>query len=163
MTRATTRAVLGLAVALVVAGCSSGKPDFAGIGPYHVKKLTLAKATGRCEPTDLPDGRKGTWCFGQPALSIGGQRAEVDLYFGGTTPDAKVIEIQLQFRGCRDSELSTWLRTNFGTPADERTARAAWQNANVFVLAELPSAPGRCIVRFLPRSEQAEFERLKQL
>ncbi len=147
------------AAAVAGSGCS-GKPEFAGIGPYHVKKLTLAKATGRCEPTDLPDGRKGTWCFGQPALALAGQNADVDLYFGGTTPDAKVIEIQLQIRGCKEAALTQWLRTSFGVPVEERGVRARWQNASVYVIGELPSGPGRCAVRLLPKSETAEVERI---
>ena len=155
------RVLLASALATTVAACSSGKPDYAGIGPYHVKKLTLAQATGRCEPTDLPDGRKGTWCFGQPTIQVAGQPAEVDLYFGGTEPSAKVIEIQLQFRGCKEAPLTAWLKTTFGAPYDERSAtKMAWQNPSVFVLGEVPSQPGRCIVRLMPKSEAKEVERL---
>lgn len=148
---------------LSAGGCRSEKPEFSGIGPYHVKKLTLAQATGRCEPTDLPDGRKGTWCFGQPALSLAGQKAEVDLYFGAITPDAPVIEIQLQFRGCKEGALIEWLRHSFGVPVEERGTRMFWENPHVYVIGELPSAPARCAIRIFPKHEKTEVERIKGL
>lgn len=154
-----TMVVAGLAT--LMPGCRADPPEFAGIGPYHVKKLTLAAAPGRCEPTDLPDGRKGTWCFGQPAIALAGQSADVDLYFAGSEPQAPVIEIQLQIRGCKERELMDWLRRNFGAPTEERGARAFWQNSSVYVIGELPSAPARCAVRVFPKSERAEVERIK--
>lgn len=134
------------------------KADLAGIGPYHVKKLTLAKASGRCDPTDLPDGRKGMWCYGQPKLGIAGMNADVDLYFGSTEPTAPVIEIQFQIAGCKDERLLTWLRTNFGAPVEERGTRAVWEKPALYLIAELGP---RCLVRVLPASEKAEYERLR--
>lgn len=153
-------AVTGLA-ALGGARCEREKQP-AGIGPYHVKRLTLAKAPGRCDPTELPDGRQGAWCYGQPRLGVAGMNADVDLYFGTNEPDARVIEIQLQIRGCDEEKLASWIKSNFGAPHEERPGRAYWQNAHVYVIGELPSTPGRCMVRVLPRSEHAEYERLRQ-
>lgn len=155
-----SRTALAVAVAATLAGCQD-KPQFAGVGPWHVKRTKLRDATGRCEPTELADGRKGTWCFGQPGIRLGGQDASVDLYFLGTEPSAPVIEIQLQFRGCREEQLAGWLHTTFGAPFEQRGARELFRNPGAFVVADLPSAAGRCLVRLLPRSETAELERLR--
>ena len=157
--------VLGLGVALAGAACKP-QPEFAGVGPWHLKKTQLRHATGRCEPTDLPDGRKGTWCFGQPALRVGGQDASIDLYFGGTDPEAMVIEIQLQFRGCRDELLERWVTKNFGEPyarVELGSSGHRWflRNRGAFIIADLPSTPARCAIRMLPRSEEGEVERLR--
>ncbi len=156
--------ILGAAVVLAAcstAACSTDRPQYAGIGPYHVHRTKLANATGRCEPTDLPDGRKGSWCSLQPQLALAGRPADVDLYFLGTEPTAPLIEIQLQVRGCHDDKLSMYLRKSFGDPIEDHGTWLAWQNANVLVIGQLPSEPGRCLVRVLPRSEQAEFDRLR--
>ena len=150
---------LGLGLTLGGAGCSR-KTEYAGLGPWHVKRTVLRDATGRCEPTDLPDGRKGTWCYGQPGLRLGGQDASVDLYFGGTTPDAKLVELQLQFRGCKDDQLGSWVRQTFGAPYEEHGRRALFKNTGAFVVADLPESPGRCTLHMLPRSEAAEVARL---
>ncbi len=141
-------------------GCGE-KTEFAGVGSWHVKKTRLRHASGRCQPEDLPDGRKGTWCFGQPGIRVGGQDASVDLYFGGTEPDAKVIEIQLQFRGCHEEPLESWIRTHFGEPYERVGRRWFLRNAGAFVVADLPESPGRCTLRLLPRSETGEIARLR--
>ncbi len=154
-------ALAAAALAVIVVGGCSDKPQFAGVGPWHVKRTKLRDASGRCEPTDLPDGRQGTWCFGQPGLRLGGQDASVDLYFGGTAPDAPVIEIQLQFRGCHEEPLETWLKTHFGAPFEQRGTRWFFRNPGAFVVADVPESSGRCTVRLLPRGEAAELERLK--
>ncbi len=146
---------------VAVAACDGGRSGYSGIGAYRVGKTTLKDAPGRCEPTDLPDGRKGTWCFMQPPVGVAGRPADVDLYFLGTEPSAPVIEIQLQVRGCDEEAVKSWLRTNFGAPFEDTPRWAAWRNKHVYVIGELPSEPGRCLVRLLPRSEQAEFDRLK--
>lgn len=141
---------------LLVAGCSR-KAELGGIGPYNVNKLTLAKATGRCDPTDLPDGRKGMWCYAQPKLGIAGMNADVDLYFAGTEPTTPVIEIQFQLAGCKDAQLLSWLKRNFGAPAEDRGSKAFWDKPALYLIAELGP---RCLVRVLPKREQAEYERL---
>ena len=147
--------------AVALAGCKVGDSGYSGIGPYRVGHTKLKHARGRCEPTDLPDGRKGTWCYLNPTLGIAGRPADVDLYFLGTEPDAPVIEIQLQVRGCDEGGTKAWLQTSFGAPFVDSPTWSAWRNKHVYVIGELPSDPGRCLVRLLPRSEEAEFERLK--
>lgn len=148
--------------AVVLAGCGEPKAEYAGIGPYSVRKTRLSDAPGRCEPTDLPDGRKATWCYANPPLGVGGKPADVDLYFLGTEPDAPLIEQQLQVRGCQVGPLASYLRKSFGDPIEDHHGTwLAWKNRNVIVIGELPSDPGRCLVRVLPTSEQAEFDRLR--
>lgn len=147
-------------LALALGGCHD-KPVYAGVGPWRVNRTKLADASGRCEPTDLADGRKGTWCYGQPGIRLGGQDAAVDLYFLGTEPTAPVIEIQLLFRGCREEQLASWLHTTFGAPYEQRGTRELFRNAAAYLVAELPATAGRCLVRILPRSETAELERLR--
>lgn len=155
-------ASVALALPLVAGACAEPKAEYSGIGPYSVRKTRLKDAPGRCEPTDLSDGRKATWCYANPPLSVGGKPADVDLYFLGTAPDAPLIELQLQVRGCKEAALGSWLRTSFGDPVEDH--HGTWllfSNRNVFVIGELPSDPGRCLVRVLPKSETAELERLR--
>lgn len=149
------------ATLVTVVACKAEKPQYAGIGPYDVKRTKLKDASGRCDPTDLPDGRKGSWCSLQPQLSVGGRPADVDLYFLGVEPSAPLIEIQLEVRGCHDDALGLWLRKSFGDPLEDHGTWVAWQNGNIDVIAVMPSDPGRCRVRVFPRSESAEVARVK--
>jgi hypothetical protein len=149
-------------VALIVAAVACHKDaEFSGIGAWSVTKTKLADATGRCEPTELPDGRKGTWCFGQAPLKLAGKLAEVDLYFLGDQKTAPLIEIQLKVRGCDEEALASWLRSSFGKATELAGAHGYWQNGFVWVAALMPSEPGRCLVRVLPLGEGGEIERIK--
>jgi len=153
-------AALSLA-ALLGTACAPDKAEYSGIGPYSVKRTKLHNATGRCEPTELPDGRKGSWCSLQPRLTVGGRPADVDLYFLGVEPGAPLIEIQLEVRGCHDDALSLYLRKSFGDPVEDHGTWLAWKNANVFVIGLIPSDPGACRVRVFPLSEQPEIDRVR--
>ena len=75
-------------LAVALAACSSGPPDFSGIGKYQFKKTTLGDVKeGICQPTDIESGtRKATWCFQVQAYKVAGRNAEIDLYFDGTAP-----------------------------------------------------------------------------
>ena len=154
-----TRAILVAAVAL--AACKSPEPGYDGIGVWGVTRTTLKDATGRCEPTDLPGGRKGTWCFAQKAIKIAGATAEVDLYFDGTEPGAKLVEEQLKIRGCREEGLLTKLRELFGASFATKGPAVFWQNRYAFVAAIAPSEPGQCLVRVLPLSEKDEIAKIQ--
>ena len=151
-----------VAVLVALAACGGSEPEFAGVGKYRFTHTTLADAKGgRCDPTDLPDGRKGTWCSLLPAYKIGKRAAEVDLYFLGTEPTAKLIEISLNVRGCDENDTDRWMRTNWGPPLEQQGTRAFWKNSYLWAMAEMPSEAGRCRIRFLPLSENAEIDRLK--
>jgi hypothetical protein len=148
---------------VAIAACSGREPEAAGVGQWRFGKTTRADATGVCQPTDLQDGRKATWCFGQPAYKIGGHVADVDLYFVGTEPTGKLIEIQLKVRGCDEGALDQWMRHAFGVPIENRSSRAYWQNSFLWAAAFMPSEPGRCLVHLLPLSENGEIARIKAL
>lgn len=157
--------VMVAAVAALAAGSACDKKgDPAGLGQWTFTKSTLAhgKKAGVCQPTELSDGRKATWCFGVQPIKAGGKVAEVDLYFGGATDDAKLIELQLKVRGCVEEDLDRWMRERFGPPFETRSTRAYWKNAFLWAAALMPSEPGRCVVHFLPISEGSEIERIKQ-
>lgn len=145
------------------AACHAREPEFDGIGSWRFPHTTLKDiTTGLCQPTELGDGRKATWCFAQPPIRIGQRTAEVDLYFLGGEPTARLIEIQLKVRGCREDELEQWMREAFGPPIDSRPTRGYWKNAFLWAAALMPSEPGRCLVHLLPLSENAEIDRIKQ-
>jgi hypothetical protein len=161
--RLARAAALGALACVAILGCSRREPEFAGVGPWLFTRTTLRDVTGGiCQPTDLNDGRKGTWCFAQKPFRIGSRSAEVDLYFLGTDKAATLIEIQLKVRGCHEDELEQWMRSAFGPPIENKPTRAYWKNAFLWAAALMPSEPGRCIVHFLPLSENAEIDRIKQ-
>ena len=146
-----------LALAGLVA-CSAAPAEPAGVGSWDVTRTHKKDATGRCEPTDLPDGRKGTWCYLQPPLKLGDQSAQVDLYFGGTGDDAPLVEEQLKIAACDLDKLDTWGRTSFGAPMGHGDAGTFWKNR--YALVALVPVGSQCLVRVLPLSEQAEFDRI---
>jgi hypothetical protein len=156
--------MLLLGLLLLASACEGKRGDPAGLGRWTFTRTTLAqgKKEGVCQPADLADGRKATWCFGVQPIKAGGKAAEVDLYFGGSDDTAKLIEIQLKVRGCVEDDLDRWMRERFGPPFETKATRAYWKNAFLWAAALLPSEPGRCVVHFLPISEGSEIERIKQ-
>jgi len=155
-------AIAASMIALGAAGCDR-KPEFAGVGQWRFTKTVRADArAGVCQPTELTDGRKATWCFALPPYKIAKRVAEVDLYFNGTDDKAPLIEIQLKVRGCVEEELETWMRQNFGPPIESKPTRGYWKNSFLWAAAFMPSEPGRCVVHFLPLDEAAEIARIKE-
>ena len=160
----TVPAVVRTLTLAACVACGNRAPEFAGIGQWRFTHTTLHDVTGGiCQPADLNDGRKGTWCFAQMPFRIGKRNAEVDLYFLGTEPTAKLIEVQLKIRGCHEDELDQWMRSSFGPPVDSKATRGYWKNSFLWAAALMPSEPGRCLVHLLPVSENAEINRIKQL
>jgi len=156
-----------VAVALASPGCTGRAPEHDGIGNWRFAHTQLQNIhEGLCQPTDLSDGRKATWCFALPPIRLDRatrSSADVDLYFLGTEPSAPLIEIQLKVRGCHEDELEQWMRTAFGPPIESKPTRAYWKNSFLWAAALMPSEPGRCLVHVLPLSENAEIDRIKQL
>lgn len=158
------RALLVVALACAAgAACSGREPEVSGIGRWRFTHTTLADVNeGVCQPTELSDGRKGTWCFALTPVKIARSSADVDLYFLGTEKTAKLIEIQLKVRGCHEDELDQWMRSALGPPIETRSTRGYWKNSFLWAAALLPSEPGRCLVHLLPLSENGEIDRIKQ-
>ncbi len=153
--------VLGLALGLV--GCSGREAEVSSIGRFHFgdNRTTLADAReGHCEPTDV-NGRKVTWCYELTPYKVAHRTAEVDAYFLGTEPTAPLIELQFKVRGCVENDVETWMRSLLGNPVETLATRTDWQNSFLFAAAYLPLEPGRCLIRFLPTSEQADIARIK--
>jgi hypothetical protein len=156
--------IVALIAVMGMMACGSREPEFSGIGAFRFGHTTLADVNdGICQPTDLNDGRKGTWCFAQTPIRIGQSNADIDLYFLGTQKTAPLIEIQLKIRGCHEDALDQWMRTAFGPPIENKATRGYWKNAFLWAAAMMPSEPGRCLVHFLPLSENAEIDRIKLL
>jgi hypothetical protein len=152
-----------LVLGLLAAACEGKQAEPTGVGRWRFGHTTVKDAReGVCQPTELNDGRKGTWCFTLPPIKIGKRVAEVDLYFLGTDATSPLIEIQLKVRGCVEDEVEQWMRQGFGPPIETKSTRAYWKNSFLWAAALLPSEPGRCLVHFLPLSENAEIERIKQ-
>lgn len=166
------RAALVLAVLATPAlagGCKKQRADYSGLGPWRFTTTTLKQALDArtavgpiCQPTTLTDGRKATWCFSLPPIKVGTNTGEMDLYFDGTAPEAKLIEIQVKVRGCREEQVDQWMRANFGTPFEIKSTRSYWKNKYLWAAALLPESTAVCRVHFLPLSENAEIERIKQ-
>jgi hypothetical protein len=155
-------ALAGASLALLGA-CKPRQAEPAGLGPYVFGHTTFGQIhDGRCEPTTLRDGRNAMWCFALPPIKVEQRTAEVDAYFNGTGKDAPLIEIQLTVRGCVEDQLDAWMRVHFGAPIETRSTREYWKNSFLWAAALLPSEPGRCLVHFLPLSENAEIARIKQ-
>jgi hypothetical protein len=151
-----------LVIAALVA-CSGREPEPSGLGPYIFGKTTLGSIhDGNCQPTDLRDGRKATWCMALPPIKVGEHAADVYAYFDGTAPSSPLIELQLSVRGCVEDEADRWMRTRFGIPVETKSTREYWKNAFMWIAAKLPSEPGRCLIHFLPLAENAEIDRIKQ-
>jgi len=161
-----TRAALPilLAGAMLSAACEGKPPEPSGVGKWRFTHTTLKDVTdGICQPTDLNDGRKGTWCFAQVPFKIAKSTAEVDLYFLGSDKSAPLLELQLKVRGCHEDEVEQWMRSAFGPPIESKASRVYWKNSFLWAAAMLPSEPGRCVIHFLPLAENAEIDRIKQL
>ncbi|HUS33013.1 MAG TPA: hypothetical protein VMZ53_31135 [Kofleriaceae bacterium] len=184
MRRAAVATMLVVALAAfagaMFVGCKPRKTEPNGVANYRFGKTTRANIfEGICQPTELTDGRKATWCFALPPLKVAKRVAEVDAYFLGQETEANsklpekdrrpalekmpLIEVQFKVRGCVESEAENFLRERFGPPdvKQSKGALTVWQNSFMWVGAFLPSEPGRCLIHFLPMSEAAEIARIK--
>lgn len=151
------------ALLLVVSACDKRRPEPGGFGPWSFSKSKRKNVkTGRCDPHNAEDGRAMTWCYGGTAYQLGARPAELDLYFLGTGDDAPLVEIQMKIRGCHDQELDSFMKREYGNPIATSGPVTYFQSSFLWAASIIPSAPGRCLVHFLPLSEEAEIARLKQ-
>ena len=173
-----------IAAGATLTACEGRKAEPSGLGTYKFGSTTRANVhSGNCQPTELNDGRKAVWCFALTPVKVGKRNADVDAYFLGSDPPAlpdsatkeqvaefraaqeklPLIEVQLKVRGCDEYETENWISQRFGKPdVDSKPTRKYWHNSFLWIGAMLPSEPGRCLIHFLPLSENAEIERLKQ-
>ena len=158
------RCLLPVACSLFLSlSCKAPEPQVSGVGPYLFGHTTRGSIhDGNCQPTNLRDGRNATWCMALPPIKVGDTAAEVDAYFAGTEKTAPLIELQLKVRGCREDDADRWLRARFGPPIEAKSTREYWKNDFMWIAAKLPSEPGRCLIHFLPLSENQEIARIKQ-
>jgi len=179
-------AIATLAAATLAACKDTQREQVNGLGMYRFGRTTRAdlrsNGAAQCQPTELSDGRKATWCFALTPIKVGKRSAEVDAYFLGAEPPllpegatedqinarraelAKLplIELQLKIRGCDEQETEQWLRQRYGgADADSKGTHLYWHNDFQSIVAELPSDPGRCVIHLLPASETGEVTRLK--
>lgn len=150
----------GVAVLAMLAACKDAGQGVAHFGEWTIGKTTLQDATGRCEPTTFANGRAGVYCFGQRPATIAEQRATVDLYFATNTPDAPLIELQLTIAACKPEPVQGWLRSTLGKPRSFVGSRMTWESRAMLGLADVPTATGKCQLRFFPPSERGEFDQL---
>lgn len=141
---------------LLLAACKKEK-QMSGVENWNVNRTRLKDATGRC----TPDG-DGMYCFGQKPMGIRGMVTDIDLYFGGQDPEAKLVEIQMKVGSCDDEQLYGWMQTNFGRPVEDKGSRKLWKSKFVYAIGEMPvpDEPGRCLVHIIPVGEKARYERL---
>ena len=144
-----------LILALLVLGACKREKQMSGVENWNVNRTKLKDATGRC----TPDGA-GMYCFGQKPMGIRGMVVDLDLYFAGQDPEAKLSEIQMKVGGCDDEQLFGWMQTNFGHPVEDHGSRKLWKSDFVWAvgLMPVPDEPGRCLIRIIPRREQARYE-----
>ncbi|MCA9676681.1 MAG: hypothetical protein H6708_17160 [Kofleriaceae bacterium] len=155
------RGVVIALAALAVAGATGCKREkqLAGVDRWNVKHTRLKDATGRCTPTDFPDGRSGMWCFGQQPIGIKGMAVDIDLYFAGTAPETPIAELQLKVRACNEDKILEWMRQNWGAPYQDNGKVFLWRNDNMRIAGFIPDEPASCLLRMYPPAEQAAFER----
>lgn len=158
-----SRLAVVAALLLLGSACDKRRAEPGGFGPWSFSKSKRKSVkTGRCDPHTAEDGRAMTWCYGGSAYQIGARPAELDLYFLGTADDSPLVEIQLKIRGCHEQELDQFMKREYGKPIETSGPVTYFQNSFLWAASIIPSAPGRCLVHFLPLSEQPEIARLKQ-
>jgi hypothetical protein len=186
-----SRTALAIALLATLAACKAKKAEPNGLGPYRFGHTTLASLNNnpsltslmtKCQPTELSDGRKATWCFALNPIMVGERSADVDAYFLGSEPPLlpegateeqkkarldelkkmPLIELQLKIRGCVEQQVEQWMRQRYGGALPEtKGPKVFWANSFMWAMAVLPSEPGRCMIHMLPASETAEIARLK--
>lgn len=147
-----------LVIAVVLIGCKKDS-QIGGVQKWNVDDTTLKDANGRCIPDD---NGTGMYCFDNQPMGIKGMHVDIDLYFAGKDPTAKLSEIQLKAGACDDQALFAWMQSSFGAPTEDKGARKMWKNDHLWAVADLPLADDHmlCIVRLIPLREQARFAKV---
>lgn len=131
------------AVAVASAACKRDR-EIDGVAGWSLERTTLADAQGICSPYG-----ELTWCYRNPGLSLGEQRASVDLYFRGDDDDAPLVEILLAINACRPAEVEGVLSSQLGDPAMRRDSVLRWDGAYAITFAQLESKGGSCEINIV--------------
>jgi hypothetical protein len=154
---------LGLGLFLValvsLAGCRREAP-INGIGGFEIGKTQLGQLSGRCMPASE---EPLMLCPSVASVGLGDQTANIDLYFGGKTTDATLIEILLDVSSCRPEGLEAYLTSRMGPPVRRTEKRAFWTNEYVHISAGLPVEPMRCEVNFVSVKDAKRIESLEKI
>lgn len=140
------------------AGCDKKEGPIDGIGPWHIGKTVASEGT-ICHPQE--SGL--TWCSHNPELMIAEHSASVDLYFRGSEPSAKLVEILMAMRPpCNPEAIDAWLTSRLG-PAEGRRGNAMiWRSKAAVIAALLPGPDGECRVHFLDPADEARLAAIER-
>ena len=153
---------LGLGLFLValvsLAGCRREAP-INGIGGFEIGKTQLGQLSGRCMPASE---EPLMLCPSIASVGLGDQTANIDLYFGGKTTDATLVEILLDVSSCRPEGIEAYLVHRMGQPVRRTEKRAFWTNEYVHISAGLPVEPMRCEINFVSAKDTKRIESLEK-
>jgi hypothetical protein len=150
---------LAIGLLLLASGCKERTQEYNGVGPYMLKKTTLAdgQVNFRCQPSDP----RITWCFGGPEVKLGDQPAAVTLYFAGSTPEAPLVEIALAVRACNPESAEKALVAALGPPTESAEKQLFWRKKAMFVSVKLRKEGTSCDVSFVDPADQGRLDELK--
>jgi hypothetical protein len=154
---------LSLILVLGLLACSKADDGMNGVGPWNFKRSTLAdaEAAGRC----LAIEGGFMQCLGLSAMQVGGQPANVQLYFQSADKSAPLIEISLSIRTCKAAEVAADLTTRLGEPKDvlDGGKTLFWAPKGMFVRAQVPEkGSGVCVITFVTPTDATRIEDLKK-
>lgn len=154
-------AVLSLLVAsFALVGCKR-KREYNGFGKWVIGKTKYAHAGGHCKPT-----AGVVWCGDDPldkhrSLDLGGQSANVGLYFDHAEPSSELIEIELEIRGCNDQSLRSWMESTFGKPTETQGKKSYWKQRSTYVAATMPRDDLSCIINMVKADDAKRISQLR--
>jgi hypothetical protein len=152
-------ALAAVLLALVsLASCKREAP-INGIGGFEIGKTQLGQLSGRCLPASE---EPLMYCPGIAAVALGDQNASIDLYFGGKSTDATLVEILLDVSFCRPDALEAYLVEKLREPERRIGSRAFWTNEYVHISAALPAEPSRCEVNFVSVKDARRIETIEK-
>ncbi|WP_152629892.1 hypothetical protein [Haliangium ochraceum] len=136
---------LALALLVLIPGCKRAAP-IVGIGGFELDKTQLGSLSGRCfQPGEGALMR----CPGIAAVSLGGQNAEIELYFPDDSVESTLREIMLVVSNCNVEALDAYLRETLGKPSGTADKRSFWASEHSYVSAALPGEMRECEVNFV--------------
>lgn len=155
------RSSLVLVVALSVAAfaCKKEEQVIDGVGDYHLGK-TVEKDVkhGRCTPQD--SGLN--WCAHLPRLQVAEQAADVHLYFEGSEPTAKLVEILLSINACKSRPVQLQFEHELGPAQESVAGQLIWRSKAAVIVAQLDLPDGRCELNFVAPTDAKRIAELTE-